>query len=141
MRVVLDANVFVSALISRAGAPARLIQLWLDGEYEVVVSENLIAEIERALAYPKLRKRIAAEDAADFVRIVRELAELVPDPEGSPPISSSDPGDDYLLALAARERVPLVSGDTHLLDLDRRLPIQSPREFLDGLQPPGTLSP
>ncbi len=134
MRVVLDANIFVSALLSRSGAPARLVQLWLEGEYEVVVCEALIAEIERALAYPKIRKRIAPEEASGFVRILRELAESVPDPVDPPPARSPDPADDYLLALAARESVPVVSGDAHLLALGDRLPVSSPRQFLEQLE-------
>lgn len=44
---------------------------------------------------------------------------------------SVDPNHDYLLALAAREQVPLVSGDDHLLRLRDRAPIFSPREFLE----------
>jgi len=134
VRVVVDANVLVSALLSGTGHPARLLQLWLDGEYEIVVSQALIAEVERALAYPKIRKRIAEEDAADFVRILRELADVVPDSNDPPPARSPDPEDDYLLALAARERVPVVSGDAHLLGLGERLPILSPRQFLEELE-------
>ena len=134
MRAVLDANVFVSALISRTGTPARLVELWLAGELEVVVCETLLGELARALAYPKLRKRIGAVDAERFVRLVRELAEIVPDPDGPAPLSSPDPGDDYLLALAARERAPLVSGDEHLLSLRDRAPVLSPRELLAQLE-------
>jgi uncharacterized protein len=141
VRVVLDANVLVSALLSRSGAPARLVQLWLEGECEVVVCEALITEIERGLACPRIRKRIAAEDAAEFVRILRELAEVVPDPDEPPPARSPDPEDDYLLALAARERVPLVSGDAHLLGLGERLPILTPRQFVDELEQGSSSAP
>ena len=139
MRAVLDVNVLVSALISRTGAPARLVELWLAGELEVVVSEMLLAELERALAYPKVRERVAASDAERFVLVLREVAELVSDPDEAPPISSSDPRDDYLLALAARARAQLVSGDEHLLSLRDRAPVTSPREFLELLEsPPST---
>jgi predicted nucleic acid-binding protein len=98
------------------------------------MSEALLSEVERALAYPRIRKRIAEEDAADFVRILRELADLVPDPDGLPPVRSPDPNDDYLLALAVHERVPLVSDDGHLLGLGERLPILSLRQFLEQLE-------
>ncbi len=43
---------------------------------------------------------------------------------------STDPGDDYLIALASAERAVLVSGDTHLLDLANEIPVYSPRQFL-----------
>jgi uncharacterized protein len=133
VRVVLDANVVVSALLSRVGTPATLIRLWLDGEFDFVASELLLAEIERTLVAPKIRKRLAATEAQAFVALLRETVELVDDADEPPPIRSADPGDDYLLALAARERVPIVSGDSHLLALRGRAPVLSPREFLDQL--------
>ena len=133
MRAVLDANVLVSSLLSRTGAPARLLELWLAGEFELVVCETLLEEIERTMAHTKIAARVNADDRVEFVRVVRELAELVPDPTDPPQVRSADPGDDYLLALAARERTPLVSGDAHVLALADRLPILSPREFLAGL--------
>jgi putative PIN family toxin of toxin-antitoxin system len=131
---VLDANVLVSALISRAGAPARLVELWFAGEFELVVCRTLLDEIERTLAQPKIGSRVASEDRRRFVRLLEQLAEVVPDPEGSPPVHSVDPGDDYLLALAARERAQLVSGDAHVLALADTQPISSPRAFLDQLE-------
>jgi len=134
VRAVLDANVLVSALISRMGAPARLVELWLEGEVEFVVCKTLLDEVERTLNQPKLSGRVASEDALRFIRLLEEVGEVVPDPEGPPPIHSDDPGDDYLLALAARERTPLVSGDAHVLALSDKLPISSPRAFLERLE-------
>jgi putative PIN family toxin of toxin-antitoxin system len=131
LRVLLDANVLVSALLSRAGAPARLVALWLEAEFELVVCPALLSETKRALASPKLRGRLDPEQAERFIEQVAELGEVVPDPEGPPTVRSSDPGDDYLLALAERENVPLVSGDDRLLALRDRAPVFSPRDFLD----------
>ena len=135
MRALLDANVLVSALLSRTGAPARLVTLWLDAAFELVVCPALLIEVERVLAHPKLRARIEPADAERFVQLLSDLADMVPDPDRPPPVRSADPGDDYLLAVAAREQVPLVSGDNHLLALRERAPVFSPREFLDRLEP------
>jgi putative PIN family toxin of toxin-antitoxin system len=134
VRVVLDANVVVSALLSRFGAPAALMRLWLGGGFGFVASERLLAEIGRTLASPKISKRIAAADAEMFLDLIRGTAELVPDVDEPPPVRSADPDDDYLLALGARERVPIVSGDAHLLALRERVPVLSPREFLEQLE-------
>ena len=134
MRAVLDANVLVSALISRVGAPARLVELWLEGEFEVVVCKTLLDEVQRTLNQPKISGRVASEDALRFIWLLQEVGEVVADPERPPPVHSDDPGDDYLLALAARERTPLVSGDAHVLALSDRLPISSPRAFLQQLE-------
>jgi putative PIN family toxin of toxin-antitoxin system len=134
VRAVVDANVLVSALISRVGAPARLVELWVEGDVELVVCRTLLDEVQRTLNRPKISGRVASEDATRFVRLLEELGEVVADPEGPPPVHSDDPGDDYLLALAARERAPLVSGDAHVLALSDKLPISSPRAFLEQLE-------
>ncbi len=133
MRAVLDANVLVAALLSPGGAPAQLLARWLAGEFELVVSESLLAELERVLAYPKLRARIAPEDAAEFVSFIRDSAVHAPAPP-APPRRSRDPGDDYLLALAESQKAIVVSGDRHLLELTDRFPVRSPRDFLEALE-------
>lgn len=133
MRVLFDANVLISALISRTGAPARLLGLCFAGEIELVVCPALLLEVEDTLSRRKLRSRVDLADAARFLAEVAQAAEVVDDPGEATPLRSADPDDDYLLALAARERVPLVTGDDHLLALRDRVPVFSPREFLDQL--------
>ena len=87
--------------------------LWSDGALEIVINDPLLAELERALDYPKLRKRIAPEDAAMFVELLRIDAERGT-ALAEPPLRSTDPGDDYLVALAA--------GSGARADLRRRAP-------------------
>jgi putative PIN family toxin of toxin-antitoxin system len=132
VRAVLDVNVLISALLSPGGGPATLVLRWLAGDYELVVSDQLLAELERALAYPKVLSRIPAKDARRFVDGLRRSAHVIADVE-DPPRRSSDPGDDYLLALAETASAVLVSGDRHVLDLGGRLPVQSAHEFLRSL--------
>lgn len=133
MRFVLDVNVLVSGLLSRAGAPARLLERWLAGDFELIVSEQLLEELERTLAYSKIRKHIASDEAAQFVEFLRALAEIAPAPPGPPPVKSTDSKDDYLIALAAAERGRLVSGDAHLLALQGTIPVLTPRAALELL--------
>lgn len=129
MRAVLDPNVLVSAVLSRCGAPAQIVRRWLDGEFELVVSELLLAELERALGYRKLTSRLAPDEAARLIAMLRTSAIVATDPAAAPR-RSPDPGDDCLLALAHAERAVLVSGDQHLTGLAGRFPIQTPRGFL-----------
>ena len=135
MRAVLDPNVLIASLLSREGAPARLVSLWLAGAFEVVVSESLLEELERALAYPKLRDRVATGEAGEFVALLRHTAMLASDPS-TVASRSEDPNDDYLLALAEQERAILVSGDRHLLALADRFPVVTARAFLETLTEP-----
>ena len=130
MRAVLDPNVIISALLAPGGTPAKVLRLWLDGGYEMVTSPRLLAELKRALAYPKLRHRIEADEAAELTEVLRRSTLMVEDPAEPPEVHSSDPGDDYLIALAASSQAVIVSGDDHLLRLGDRLPVYSPKEFL-----------
>lgn len=129
MRCVLDPNVFVSALLSRQGAPAGLLRLWFDGAFEVVASPLLLAELQRVLAYSKIRSRVSDAEAAEFIALVNDVATIVDDPAQPPSVPTEDPQDDYLVALAEAARVVIVSGDKHLLGLAGRLPVYSPAGF------------
>jgi len=125
---VLDVNVLIAALLSRDGAPARLLLRWLAGDFELVVSDNLLAELRRSLSYAKLRSRIGEADALAFVELIEAAATKAIDPE-KPGRRSRDLADDYLLELAASTAAAVVSGDRDLLDLGADLPIYSPAEF------------
>jgi putative PIN family toxin of toxin-antitoxin system len=76
VRAVLDPNILISALLSTAGKPARILRAWLDGRFELVASPLLLAELDRALSYPKLRRRIPAGEAAGFVEWIRRSANM-----------------------------------------------------------------
>ncbi len=133
MRAALDPNVLISALLAPQGTPAALLRAWAHGELELITSPLLLAELRRALAYPKLRKRVSEADSAAFADWLERFATPVPDPDTAPPRRSEDPGDDYLIVLAAEARAVLVSGDRHLLALKPELPIDAPAGFLARL--------
>jgi putative PIN family toxin of toxin-antitoxin system len=133
VRAVLDPNVVISGALSPSGAPAEVLRSLGRGEFELIASQVLVDELERALAYPKLRRRIGESDAADLIRWVADGATIVANPDTEPPLHSRDPDDDYLIGLASAHRAALVSGDKHLLDLEGEIPVFSPRAFLDLL--------
>jgi hypothetical protein len=137
VRAVLDVNVLISGALSARGPSAEILRSCRDGAFEMIVSELLIAELTRALAYPKLRKRIPAEKAAALISWVRGHGTFVEDPPDPGPIRSPDPDDDYLLALAISRRSFLVTGDQHLLGLRDDLPIVTPAEFRTKLRSNG----
>ena len=122
---------------SPQGAPAQLLTRWVAGEFELIASHALLAELERALGYPKVRSRVPPGEAARFIDSLRRSAELVSDAQ-DPQARSADPSDDYLLALAETASAVLVSSDRHLLDLGGRLPVQSASGFLESLDQEAT---
>lgn len=131
VRAVLDPNILISALLSPGGA----LRAWVQGGFELVTSPRLLHELERALAYPKIRERVGAEEAGAFLSWLRSTAEVVEDPLDPPPVRSRDPDDDYLIALAERQRAVLVSGDDHLLELADRIPVFTAAGFLERFVP------
>ena len=133
VRAVLDVNVLISGALAPAGVPAAILRAARDGVFEMIISGRLVAELERTLAYSKLRQRIPADPAAAFTAWVRGLGTMTEDPAGPPPVRSRDGGDDYLIALAFRSRAYLVSGDQDLLVLRDDLPVLSPGAFLHTL--------
>jgi putative PIN family toxin of toxin-antitoxin system len=133
LRAVVDPNVAVSAALSPNGPPAGVLLAWLEGRFEMVASPKLIAELDRTLAYPKIRKRIPDEDAAALVRLIERGAVMRDDVESPQPVSR-DPGDDYLIALARESDSVIVTGDGDLLSLAPDLPVFAPAQFLTWLE-------
>jgi putative PIN family toxin of toxin-antitoxin system len=134
VRAVLDVNVVVSGLLSRDGAPAAVLRALDDGEFDAVASPKLLAELARALSYPKLRRHITVSDAEAIVQWFGGTVTILADPDGPPSVHSADAEDDYLIALAATHGAALVSGDKHLLALEAKIPVFTTVAFLSLLR-------
>ncbi len=134
MRAVLDTNVLVSAILTLPGPAAKVVRLGFGGKFELIVSPSLLEELQRVLAYPKIRKRLSAESALAYVSWLAAFGTMTDDPQEPPPIHAPDPADDYLIALAVFASAHLVSGDKSLLSLSRRAPVLSVRQFLEMLE-------
>jgi len=132
MKVVLDTNVLVSALLKRDSIPGQLLQAVWDGNLDLVLSEPLLAELREVLNYPKIRKRLVANaidselflELLPFFTIQVDLSAVkVPRPR--------DAADEIALAtLVAGQAEWLVSGDEDLLILADQFPILSPAAFV-----------
>jgi putative PIN family toxin of toxin-antitoxin system len=135
LRVVLDANVFVSAYIHPEGTPGQIIQSFLrDSSFELVLTEAIIDEVLEALAYPKVRKATRSKiDPSLWFEDLVVLSQLVGDHIEIPRLST-DPDDDKYIACAIEGRATfVVTGDPDLLDVRQHegVRIVTPRSFLD----------
>lgn len=137
IRAVLDANVFVSGILSGEGVPGRILKAWRDEQFHLVTSLKILEEISRVLCYPKIARRHGwpASQVQEFVEDVAGLALLTP---GNLKLSviAKDPSDDrYLECAVEGEAACIVTGDRHLLDLAayREVEIVSPSEFAELL--------
>ena len=98
MRVVLDTNVLISALITPGGWPDILYQSWRSGQFILISSEEQFDEFRRVSRYPRLRRFLqpaAAGAMLNEIRLLAVLATSLPKVEISP-----DPADNFLLAMA-----------------------------------------
>lgn len=135
MRVVLDTNVLVAALLSAHGPPASIYRAWLQRRFVLLTSAKQLAELKQTLKKPALAARIRPHDAGTLINRLRKRAEVV---AALPVVDRSpDPDDNFILAIAeAGQAEYLVSGDrTGLLSLARHRStrILSPRGFAQML--------
>ena len=116
MRLILDTNVLLSALLSTRGAPAKLLTAWEQKLFTLVISDEFLAELRSVLRRPFFRARVRESDAELFIVTLHDLAlgySSLPPAGGAP-----DPKDNFLLALAAASKADfLVTGDKPLLAL------------------------
>jgi putative PIN family toxin of toxin-antitoxin system len=131
MRVVLDANVLISAAISE-GPSHRIVQGWLrDQTFELVICDRLLGEVRSVLTErSRLRKWISMAAAGLYVDTLDTIADVHPDPAPGPALTR-DPDDDYVIHLArAHNAEVIVSGDADLLEWDEQnSPVIPPADF------------
>ncbi len=110
MRVLLDTNVLVSALLSGKGAPGQILDAWRVGRFELVVGDALLDEFRRVCAYPKLASYLTSADVGTLINRLRATGRWVAD---LPRVQlSADADDDFLLAMAQASGADyLVTGD------------------------------
>lgn len=110
MRVVLDTNILVSALISRSGPTDRLYVAWKDRRFQLVTSIEQLDEFRRVTRYPRVKKLIDPSAAGVMYNQLRISAIVL---DKLPTVNRSrDPGDNFLLAMAEAGAADyLVTGD------------------------------
>jgi uncharacterized protein len=133
LRVVLDVNVLISAVIRRSGVPAEIVHEWRAGRFELVISPHLLGELHDVLGRPHIVPYVTPTEAEELLAALRDIAILVENPPAER-LVPNDPDDDYLVALARAGRAHvIVTGDTHLLEADLRPQAVPPRDFLTRL--------
>jgi len=135
MRVVLDTNVLISALLF-TGSTHRFVSLWTGRRLTPLATPAIIKEYARVLGYPKFR--LTSREAEEIMKEdVLPFFEAVP-PSGTPlPHSPRDPSDaEFLRTAISGKADALVSGDKDLLSFSGRYSflIECPTVFLRRME-------
>jgi len=133
VRVVLDTNVVVSALLFGAGRLAWLRRAWQQRPLQPLVCQETVAELRRVLAYPKFKLTPTEQQAllSDFLPYAETVTLPVPWPELP---ACRDSRDQVFLVLAHSGRADaLVTGDQDILALAPTFPgpIVTPEAFAE----------
>ena len=129
MRVVLDTNVILSAILF-GGKPRQIIEAALAGTIRIYASEPIISELKSVLGRPKF-----GLDPQMIESIVMEFSSLVEwvQPRTQVDVIKEDPSDNQVLDCALEAAAEyVISGDDHLLQLERcgEILILNPDSFL-----------
>lgn len=135
IRVILDTNIIVSALLQPAGPPAEVFLMALSGRVQLCLSGAIYAEYEEVIRRPRFRR--AEATIVSTLTAIRERACWVRPTESVQ--VCGDPDDDiFLECCQASEAAYLVTGN--LRDFPARwraTEVLTPRQFLDAIASPG----
>jgi putative PIN family toxin of toxin-antitoxin system len=134
-RAVFDTSTLVGAIIRSNSVPYQALSVALNS-YELCVSAETLAELEKVLARQRFARYFSIEARLAFVEVIRSEATKVevdtPSPLDLTPLCR-DPKDIRFLALAlAAHADVIVSSDQDLLVLNpwRGIPIVTPTQFM-----------
>jgi len=116
MKVVLDTNVLVSALI-KSGKPRELIFKLAKKNIRVVTSKNILEEFIKITDDPRIRRYVGEDDTITFLRAIGSIANIIK-VRSKFNVIKEDPDDDMVLRTAHDGKADyIISGDKHLLSL------------------------
>ena len=131
MKIVLDTNVLVSGIFWK-GIPYSILQSWVEGKFELVLSEKIFDEYSRTLAIISKGKK--DELITKWLLLIAENSTFITIQKRF--FLSADPDDNKFIECAIAGNAQfIVSGDSHLLDLNTILntDVISPSTFIKKL--------
>ncbi len=117
MRVVLDTNVLLSALISPHGYPDTIYRAWRAARFEIVTSSTQLDELRRASRYPKFKSILQPHRVGAMVNNLQRALVLEQLPTD---IEADDPFDAFLLSMATVGEADYLGTGDHRAGLIQR---------------------
>jgi putative PIN family toxin of toxin-antitoxin system len=133
LKAVIDTTVWISGIFWH-GLPHQILEMWKAGDFEIIVSEAILTEIERKLSEKAIEFKIETEVVNEWLDLITGEAIFV-QPQDKIQVCR-DPDDDLFLEAAVEGRADfIVSGDKDLTDMGkfREIKLVTPRQFYDFL--------
>ena len=141
-RATFDTNIFIRSVIGKENLANRLLTLWQEGRFVLVLSQPIIDEIEKVLSRRKLRLKYqyTLREVANLINLLQQ-ASIVEMPSSFE--LCRDPEDNKFIDCAISGRVQfLVSYDNDLIDdvelkkslFEFGVEITEPPNFLQKIQ-------
>ena len=135
LRAVIDTNLFISGLFARDTLSSQLQDLWINQDFQLITSVEIIKEVSRVLYYPRIQERFKPreENIRRFFRLIFRKAIISKDIYKTDRITD-DPTDNKFLACALEKDADyIVSRDPHLRNIKHyhRIQIVDARSFID----------
>jgi putative PIN family toxin of toxin-antitoxin system len=119
VRVVVDTNVIVSSLINSHGAPGRIVQLFKEGQCDLLVSDEILAEYFRSLNYEKVARfhGLSPASVSKFLSEMKSFSLFTQVSVHIRAVAADLDDNKFIEAAVAGGAEFIVSGDKHLLEL------------------------
>ncbi len=135
---VLDTNVLVSGALTSSSIPGQILNAWRENEFELIISEYIIYELERVFQKAYFQKHLTSHEIKSFFDLLQNEAIYTPIIINVNGVATH-PEDDLMLAAAVSAKADyFVTGDQPLLqkvgNLYKKVNLVTPKEFLQILE-------
>ncbi|MCC2666674.1 MAG: PilT protein [Gammaproteobacteria bacterium] len=118
MRVVLDTNILLSALISPHGTSDTIYRAWRAAKFTLITSTIQLDELRRASRYPKFKSILQPTRVGTMINNLQYAIVLK---RLSQKVEADDPNDSFLLSMVIEGHADyLVTGDCYAGLLKRK---------------------
>ena len=137
--VVLDTNVLASGFLGYlilGSSPGKVLRAWRDGRFTLIVSTDIVEELERTFQSSYFISHLTADDVRQALLLLRAAAKLTPITAIVKGVATHREDDRILAAAVSAAADYLVTGDAQLQSLRtyKGVSIVTPRAFLDLLK-------
>ena len=132
-KVVLDTNIVVSAAICEDGNPAKIFEMLLLEEITNHTTEQIIDEIKKVMARPKITKRLSMVEVGFIVSNFERFSQKIKTKEVINEVKDDPDDNKFIECAVAASADYIITGDEHLLKIEefRGIRIVSCTEFLE----------